>query len=322
MKCQVCKNESGNTTIKTREQLLGLGGEFSYNHCAKCRALELINIPDNLAPYYPHDLYYSFKNNINPDEKISSFKNIIRRTKALSYIFGKNKILGELLSIGYKKPGYFHWLKKAGIGLNDSILDIGCGNGELLFVLRKTGFKQLTGIDPFITSDYIGKEVSLHKKSIFDIKEQYDFVMSHHSFEHMADPQSHLIQLGKLLKKEGTLLIRTPVTNAYCLEKYGSYWAALDPPRHIHIQSHESMDILCEQAGLKVIDLWHDAQAFQFWGSEEYLKGINSTSEKSCWRNKKNSSFSKNELKEFKKRIAKLNEQKLGGEACFMIKKK
>jgi len=322
MKCSYCNNETGNKIIEARELLLGIGGSFNYNYCNECKGLELIDVPADMSKYYPQQDYYSFKTNEGDLENINSLKNKIRKAKAEYLLFNKKSITGILTSIGYKMPDYYQWLKKVNVNFDSEILDVGCGNGDLLFKIRKLGFKKLTGVDPFISSDSIGKEVSLLKKTIFDLTSQYDFVMSHHSFEHMEGPQSHLIQLAKLIKDHGTILIRTPVTNSYCWEKYGVYWAALDAPRHINIQSHQSMELLARNAGLTITDLWHDASSFQFWGSEEYLKGINSTSERSLRKTKTNSTFTKEELNKFKNDIAKLNEEKLGGEACFVMTRK
>jgi len=322
MKCSYCNNEAGNQVIVAKELLLGMGGSFNYNYCDECKGLELMEVPPDMSKYYPQQDYYSFKKNQGDPEDLSSIPNKIRKAKAAHLLFNNKNIVGILASIGYKMPDYYHWLKKAKVHFDSEILDVGCGNGDLLFKIRKLGFKKLTGVDPFISSDNIGKEVSLLKKTIFDLRSQYDLVMSHHSFEHMKGPQSHLIQLARLMKEDATLLIRTPVTNSYCWEKYGVYWAALDAPRHINIQSHRSMEILGQHAGLRITDLWHDASSFQFWGSEEYLKGINSTSERSVWKTKTNSTFTKKELAKFKKDIAKLNEEKRGGEACFVMRKK
>ena len=322
MKCAYCGNEAGNSIIEVKELLLGIGGNFRYNYCHGCKGLQLLDIPADMSKYYPRQDYYSFKDNVDRSENINSFKNKIRKAKAEYLLFNKRNVLGVLASIGYKTPDYYKWLKMAGVHFDSEILDVGCGNGDLLFKIRKLGFKRLHGIDPFVANDTITKEVSIFKKTVFDLNSQYDLVMSHHSFEHMDDPQIHLIQLAKLLKNSGVLLIRTPVTNSYCWEKYVVSWAALDAPRHINIQSHQSMEILAERANLKITDLWHDASSFQFWGSEEYLKGINSVSPNSLWKTKKHSSFTKAELNKFKRDIAELNEQKLGGEACFIMRKK
>jgi len=321
MKCSYCNNEVDNRIIEATELLLGLGGSFKYNYCGDCKGLQLLDIPADLGKYYPRQDYYSFKSNEEHLENIDSFKNKSRKAKAEYLLFNKKSLIGILSSIGYKMPDYYMWMKKTGVNFDSEILDVGCGNGDLLFKIRKLGFRKLTGVDPFVENDIITREVSIFKKTVFDLASQYEIVMSHHSFEHFEDPQRHLIQLAKLLKDGGTLLIRTPVTNSYCWEKYGTKWAALDAPRHINIQSHKSMEILAKNAGLTITDLWHDASSFQFWGSEEYLKGINATSENSLWKNKKHSSFTKSELDKFKKDISKLNEEKRGGEACFIMKK-
>ena len=321
MKCSYCNNETGNQIIEASELLLGLGGTFHYNYCGECKGLQLLDIPADMAKYYPQQDYYSFKSNEGHIENIHSLKNKIRKAKAEYLLFNKKSLLGVLTSMGYKEPDYYMWLKKTRVTFDSGILDVGCGTGDLLFKIRKLGFTKLTGVDPFVADHIITNEVSIFKKTIFDLETKYDLVMSHHSFEHFEEPQLHLIQLAKLLKNDGTLLIRTPVTNSYCWEKYGVKWAALDAPRHINIQSHKSMEILAKNAGLTITDLWHDASSFQFWGGEEYLKGINATSPKSLWKTKTDSSFTKAELKKFKEDIAKLNEEKRGGEACFIMKK-
>lgn len=321
MKCSYCNNETGNMIIEASELLLGLGGIFKYNYCGECKGLQLLDIPADMAKYYPQQDYYSFKSNDGHIENIDSLKNKIRKTKAEYLLFNKKSLVGALTSIGYNMPDYYMWLKKTGVNFDSEILDVGCGTGDLLFKIRKLGFRKLTGVDPFVADNIITNEVSIFKKTIFDLEPKYDLVMSHHSFEHFEEPQSHLVQLAKLLKDDGTILIRTPVTNSYCWEKYGVKWAALDAPRHINIQSHKSMEILAKKAGLTITELWHDASSFQFWGSEEYLKGINSTSPNSLWKTKTNSSFTKEELNKFKKDVANLNEEKRGGEACFIMKK-
>ena len=321
MKCSYCGNEAGNRIIEAKELMLGIGGSFNYNYCNECKGLQLLNIPADMLKYYPQQEYYSFKSNEVKNEDINSFKNKVRKAKAEYLLFNKKNIIGILASLGYMLPDYYKWLKKTRVNFNSEILDVGCGNGDLLFKIRKLGFKKLMGIDPFVENDIIDNEVSIFKKTVFDLNSQYDLVMSHHSFEHMDDPQSHLIQLAKLVKDNGVLLIRTPVTDSHCWNKYGIYWASLDAPRHICIQSHKSMEILAKKAGLMITDLWHDATSFQFWGSEEYLKGINATSANSLWETKRNSSFRRAELNKFRKDITKLNEEKLGGDACFIMKK-
>ncbi len=184
------------------------------------------------------------------------------------------------------------------------------------------GFTNLTGADPFNKKTIEVKGMSIYDKNIFKIDGQYDFIMSHHSFEHMPDPEMHLQRLEALLKPGGMLLIRTPVTNSYCWEKYGTNWVGIDAPRHLHIESHKSKEILCHNAGLKIIKIKHDAEAFHFLASEQYKKGIKLNDKNSFFVKKNYQLFSKKTLNAYKKQFADLNEKFLGGDARFNIRKK
>ena len=167
MRCSYCNNEAGNKIIVASELLLGMGGSFDYNYCGECKGLELMNIPADMAKYYPQQDYYSFKTNEGSLEELNSFRNRIRKAKAGYLLFNQKSFIGAITSIGYKMPDYYQWLRKSNVNFDSGILDVGCGNGDLLFKIRKLGFKRLTGIDPFINNDNIGKEVSLLKKTIF-----------------------------------------------------------------------------------------------------------------------------------------------------------
>ena len=63
MKCSYCNNEAGNTIMEAKELLLGIGGNFNYNYCGDCKGLQLLDIPADMAKYYPQQDYYSFKSN-------------------------------------------------------------------------------------------------------------------------------------------------------------------------------------------------------------------------------------------------------------------
>jgi len=163
MKCSYCNNEAGNTIIEATELLLGIGGNFKYNYCGDCKGLQLLDIPADMAKYYPQQDYYSFKSNEGHLENVDSFKNKIRKAKAEYLLFNKRSLIGALTSVGYKKPDYYMWLRKTDVNFDSEILDVGCGNGDLLFKTRKLGFRRLTGIDPFVANDTITKEVSIFK---------------------------------------------------------------------------------------------------------------------------------------------------------------
>ena len=317
--CKICGNGLNNTTYILQERMFGYKDEFEYMQCGNCGCLQIASIPENLDKYYPRDQYFSFIN--NNAVNYPALSKLFRRIQSNYLLFGKNKFLGSLLCLGYQVPDYYEWLKKVKAGFNSSILDIGCGSGELLFQLQRLGFKNLTGTDPFIENDIFENDVKIYKKNIYELDGEYDFVMMNHAFEHMDNPLGVLKRAYELLKPGSYLLVRIPVIESYCWQHYGVYWAPLDAPRHFYIHSLKSMELLSEQAGFEIKGMIHDGTALQFWGSEQYKKDISLMAENSYNINKHKSIFTKAQMNQFKKRIKDLNSSKMGGDAAFYLYK-
>lgn len=201
-------------------------------------------------------------------------------------------------------------------------MDIGCGSGSLLLALRRSGFKNLTGLDPYIKSDIVfNNGVRVFKKEISNMEDKYDLIMLHHSFEHMPEPLQVFRNISRLLNKNGYVLIRTPVTSSYAWRHYGVNWVQIDAPRHLFLYSLKSIEILSSAVNLKIKEVIFDSTEFQFWGSEQYVKDIPLQDERSCGVNPQRSIFSDEEIKSFKIKAAKLNEEKLGDQICIYLTK-
>lgn len=98
----------------------------------------------------------------------------------------------------------YSYLNKSVCNFDSNILDVGCGNGFLLNQMYGFGFKNLTGIDPFIEADiHYPNGINVYKKYISELEGRYDVIMLHHSFEHIPDPVDVFHHLDRLLKKKG-----------------------------------------------------------------------------------------------------------------------
>ena len=155
--------------------------------------MQISEIPENLAKYYPPE-YYSLRKT-----RDNVFKALIKHRRAV-YAFTGRGWIGKILTKKYGVPLLMEWAKQwmmfAGVSMNDAILDVGSGNGYYLLDLKRIGFSNLTGVDPFIKGDEVlAKNVKVIKRDVADIHETYDFIMSHHSFEHVPDARSHLKHL-------------------------------------------------------------------------------------------------------------------------------
>jgi SAM-dependent methyltransferase len=307
--------------LEVREMMFGIKTVHKYFECPNCEALQIETVPDDLHRYYP-DNYYSFKK--QPDIDIHS--TFLRKIKSSYLLYGRNKILGGLLSIGYKVPEYTTWLKIAGVKYDDAILDAGSGSGDILAHYCKAGFTNLQGIDPFLKQEFrsANGRLKLLSKSIFDKQdpEVFDFVMLNHSFEHMDEPQLVFQRLSELVKPGKCLLIRTPVNRSFASKKYGTNWVDLDPPRHLVVHSLKSMNLLAERNHFAVERIIFDSTAFQFWGSEQYERDIPLHSPQSYAVNKKTGLFSQSQIEEWKKQADGLNKTNQGDQACFYMRRK
>lgn len=317
MKCKSCLFEGDAETFRVKEMQLGTREVFEYGKCSNCGAMQLLEIPSDMGQYYPPDKYYSY----NTGDKKQAAKDSLRKIKAGYILYGRNKTAGSLLSIGYKIPEYFTWLKKAKVQFADSILDVGCGNGALLLSLYANGFTDLTGADPFIPADYDYGGVKIYKKEIFDLHGQFDFIMLNHVFEHIDNPSEILQQLYQLLKPKKYVLIRTPVMGTYAWEKYKENWIGLDAPRHLIIHTVKSMRLLAEKAGFKMDAILFDGTPNNLIISEQYKRDIPLPGPDSYIVNKKSSQFTKEEIEQFNKTARQTNKDQQGDQAAFFLYK-
>jgi SAM-dependent methyltransferase len=315
--CKICWNTYNNRLHQLKEMQLGVREMFTYLECGNCGLMQLQDIPDNLGKYYPNEGYYSF----NLEMNIRKRADTLRRIKASYLIYGKNKLPGSLLSIGYRAPDYYWWMKNAVVQYNDAILDVGTGNGSLLMNLFKIGFTNLTGIDPFIDKEQQYGAINIYKKSIYEIAGQFDYIMLHHAFEHMDDPLKVLLRLKELLKPQKYILIRIPLMGMYGWKNFGLNWVGLDAPRHIIIHTQKSIEILAEKAGLQIQKIVFDSGPYHFWASEQYKNNI-ALMEPGSYMNKRQSHlFNKKKIAEYKKMADKTNREGMGDQAAFYLYK-
>ncbi len=313
-KCKVCGNSSNNKFHQVKEMQLGLREMFTYMECGNCGCMQLLKIPADLGKYYPNEGYYSFNRSMNLEKP-----GMLRKIKSSYLLYGKNALLGSLLSLGYKVPEYYPWVKIPGVRYDDAILDVGTGNGSLLLDLFKIGFTNLTGIDPFIDKDMQYGDINIYRKGIFETTGKFDLIMLHHAFEHMDEPLKVLLQLKKLMNPGKYVLIRIPLMGMAGWKKYGLNWVGLDAPRHIIIHTIKSMQILAEQAGMQIHKIEFDSGPYHMWASEQYKNDIALMEPDSYMVNKQTPLFTKEKIREFAQWAAQTNKDGEGDQAAFYL---
>jgi len=318
MKCKICGNEKENKEFKVREMMFGVREEFIYFKCANCGCLQIKEIPGDVSKYYPSD-YYSFNVAYNGSKNL--IKRVAKRLRDCYAILNEG-VIGKLIYSKFPTSESWRSLSRVKLTKDSKILDVGCGSGNLLYALKKLGFKNLLGVDPYIEKDINYQNgLGILKKTVHEISGEHDLIMFHHSFEHVADPLETLYFVKKLLSPNGTCLIRIPVVDSWAWENYGVNWVQIDAPRHFFLHSQKSMKILAKSAGFKIKEIICDSTEFQFWGSEQCKKDIPLKSENSYSVNPPKSIFSKKEIRIFEEKAKRLNFEGRGDQAVFYLEK-
>ena len=281
----------------------------------RLRLLQLLNPPKDYSVHYPKD-YFTFQQ--EHEGKIKSILNRFRDKAAM----GEKTFLGNILFKKFGEPTYITRLKIAGVGLKDSILDVGCGKGILLHKMKESGFENVIGIDPFI-EDTISypNGLKILKKDFNELAGKFDFIMFNHSFEHMEKPLEVMKQSNRLLNKNKFLLLRIPVADSYAFKRFRENWCSLDAPRHLFLHTKKSIELLARESGFEIKKINYDSRSWQLWGSEQYSKDISLMDDRSYYINPDKSIFTKIEIDEFEKQVVELNNNGEGDQAEFYLQK-
>ena len=319
----VCGQAAGCRTYKVKEMMFGSGELFDYFVCSVCGCLQISSIPADMHRYYPAE-YGAFKKP-GPPCGNAFFEKILRKKRTLQYVY-QNDLIGGIVSrlkpVDRVLAEYLTWVKRCHAGPASRILDVGCGNGVFLRALGRNGFEHLSGLDPYSGGDLVlDGGVRIQKKDIFAEQGSYDAIMFHHSLEHMPEPIAVMQKTRELLTDTGKVLVRIPTVSSYAWERYGVMWVQIDAPRHMFLPSLESLAALARRTGFRIDDIVYDSIGFQFWGSEQYSRGISLMDKRSYFMDTRSSIFTAEEIAEYERRSADLNKERRGDQLCIVLSK-
>ena len=154
----------------------------------------------------------------------------------------------------------FLQVKMRQLGLKGSLLDIGCGDGRFIEMIRKqfavTGLdlnrravqraeseRQLTDVHPMTLEEFRLKFPS----------KRYDVITFFHFMEHMEDPNRFLSDLKQCLKPSGIIAVSVPNPNRWTLYWTREVWDY--PPHHLTRWTRSNLCALLESQGFAVMEI-------------------------------------------------------------------
>ena len=234
-KCPVCGSNKQEKALETKDYFLSQE-DFKISKCKSC-GFHFTNprpIEAELGKYYKSEEYISHSNSNK------GLFGILYQT-IRNYTLKKKYQLVSNLKDGHQ------------------ILDIGCATGQFLHEFKDRGWN-CTGIEPdkkarsFAKTEYDLKVFDSAK--INDLKDHsFDVISMWHVLEHVADLNTRMLDLQRLLKENGYLFIALPNFESWDAKHYGKYWAGLDVPRHLYHFTKSDVELLFGKYGFKIVDM-------------------------------------------------------------------
>ncbi len=243
-----------------------LPGTFSVVQCRKCSVVFLFPMLSQaqVSPYYPPKKYYAY----GTTGKDSFFSKL--RTYLIQHCYHPT-ILSKILTLMIPNVPAIPKLIKDG-----KILDVGCGTGETLLLLKDLGWETY-GMDIDKKAVAVAKKrgvdhvrVGFYQDIVAYPDNFFDAIRLYHVIEHLDDPMQCFRLMRKKLKKGGQLIIGTPNVESILARIFGTYWYNLDVPRHLVLFSPKTLSNFAKKAGFHV-DTLEFCSAGGFLGSIQYI---------------------------------------------------
>ena len=139
-----------------------------------------------------------------------------------------------------------------------SILDYGAGWGFWLKFFKKNNFNVYAYEVSETRINFLKKNNIKLISDILNTDTKFDFIYSEETFEHITNPKETLINLSKILKVGGFIMLRFPSSFLFKYRLNNNYKPTTDcahPLEHINLLKRKSFEKMMIGSDLKIIDL-------------------------------------------------------------------
>lgn len=158
------------------------------------------------------------------------------------------------------------------------LLDVGCGNGALLEVAERLGWRaEGIDFDPAAVAVAVDRGLRARPGRLDDYSfaaAAFDLIVLSHVIEHLDDPISTLRECRRLLAPGGSVLVVTPNAESLGHRVFAQNWRGLEVPRHLRIFGDNSLRSTAGRAGFSRVSIRTTLRLtqFVFWKSSCILR--------------------------------------------------
>lgn len=236
------------------EYQVDIAAQFRVRVCNACNSEFVWPRPtiDELRRMYP-DNYYAY------GAEMGRFWQVIYnrwcRTEAKRLLSLSQKRPIRLFDIGagdcrrFKAMGSAEEFRFSGVEMNQKMAQAGCDAG---FDISPGTFEE------FDTSGRTGT---------------IDILTINHVIEHVIDPYQTARKAHSLLAEDGIFYGRTPKVTSLGHRIFGRFWGGYHFPRHLHLFSKESLELLLHKSGFREVEFLEELNLFPALSLQNFLLG-------------------------------------------------
>ena len=210
---------------------------FQIAECRNCRLIRLHPqpTPAELRDYYPRDYWFV------PEEKTADrLEQRYRRFVLRDHLHFVERAIRESEEDGV-------------------VLDVGCGGGLFLQMLRQRIGARVAGLDFSLEA----ANVAWRRSGVPAIcatlsrpplaASSCACITMFHVLEHLYEPANYLEAAHALLKPDGRLIVQVPNAASWQFLIFGDRWNGVDVPRHLIDFRRSDLDALLDSCGFEVL---------------------------------------------------------------------
>jgi len=235
--CLVCGSEASTPVLQGSDRLYHTTTrQFDVVRCGACGMLRLDPQPsaEELRRYYPDNYWFA------PDESAAGrMEEAWRRLVLRDHV---RFVARALRDCGAQGP----------------LLDVGCGGGLFLGMMRERGFR-VVGLDfsreaaamawrrhqvPAVVGEFACAPLPAGC---------FAAITMFHVVEHLYDPRKYLSAARELLAPGGRLIVQVPNAASWQYRILGGAWNGIDVPRHLFDFRDSDLEKLLAKAGFEVV---------------------------------------------------------------------